>query len=97
MCDISILASSTKHATVQTLHCANKLIRKLESEEVILRFQDLGENSSLKLIVFSDSSMGNLPGGGHRVDILLCLSEKMKNSHLYAGSENVSGELYRGR
>ena len=32
MCDISILASSSKHATVQTLHCANKLIRKLKSE-----------------------------------------------------------------
>ena len=64
MCDISILASNTKHATVQTLHCANKLIRKLKSEEVILRFQYLGENCSLKLVVFSDSSMGNLADGG---------------------------------
>ncbi|KAK9523757.1 hypothetical protein VZT92_017657 [Zoarces viviparus] len=64
MCDISILASSVKHATVQTLHSANKLVRKLKSEEVILRFQYLGRDSSLKLVVFSDSSMGNLPDGG---------------------------------
>ena len=64
MCDIYILASNTKYATVQTLHCANKLIRKLKSEEVILRFQYLGENCSLKLVVFSDSSMGNLADGG---------------------------------
>ena len=62
--DISMLASNTKHATVQTLHCANKLIRKLKSEEVILRFQYLGENSSVKLVVYSDSSMGNLQDGG---------------------------------
>lgn len=64
MCDVSMLASNTKDATVQTLHCANKLIRKLKSEEVTLRFQYLGENSSLKLVVFSDSSMGNLQDGG---------------------------------
>ena len=63
MCDTYILASNTKYATVQTLHCANKLIRKLKSEEVILRFQYLGENCSLKLVVFSDSSMGNLADG----------------------------------
>lgn len=64
MCDISMLASGTKHANVQTLHCANKLIRKLKSEEVTLRFQHLGKDSSLKVVVFSDSSMGNLPDGG---------------------------------
>ncbi len=64
MCDISILASNSKHTTVQTLHCANKLIRKLKSEEVTLRFLYLGKDSSVKLVVYSDSSMGNLPDGG---------------------------------
>lgn len=73
MCNISILASSTKHATVQTLHCANKLIRKLKSEEVTLRFQHLGEDTSLKLVVFSDSSMGNLPDGGTQGGHLIML------------------------
>lgn len=71
MCDISILASSSKHATVQTLHCANKLIRKLKSEEVTLRFQYLGKGSSLKLVVFSDSTMGNLPYGGTQGEHLM--------------------------
>lgn len=64
MCDTSLLASTTKHATVQTLHDVNKLIRKLKSEEVILKFQNLGKDSSLKLVVFSDASLGNLPDGG---------------------------------
>lgn len=49
--------------TVQTLHDVNKLIRKLKSEEVTLEFQNLGKDSSLKLVVFSDASMGNLPDG----------------------------------
>lgn len=73
LCDISILASSTKHATVQTLHSAKKLIRKLKSEEVTLRFQYLGKDSSLKLVVFSDSSMGNLPDGGTQGGHLIML------------------------
>ena len=74
MCDISILVSSTKHATVQTLHCANKLIRNLKSEEVTLRFRYLGKDSSLKLMVFSDSSMGNLPDGGTQDGHLIMLT-----------------------
>ena len=61
----SILASSTKHATVQTLHYANKLIRKLKPEEVTLRFQHLGKDSSLKMVVFSDSSYGKLSRRRH--------------------------------
>ncbi|XP_062409954.1 uncharacterized protein LOC134100639 [Sardina pilchardus] len=73
MCDVSILASSTKHATVQTLHCANKLIRKLKSDEVTLKFQHLGKDSSTKLVVFSDSSMGNLPDGGTQGGHLILL------------------------
>ena len=89
MCDVSILASSTKHATVQTLHCTNKLIRRLKSDEVTLKFQHLGKDSSLKLVVFNDSSMGNLPDGGART----LLMGKMEDSHLYAGNHKESEEL----
>lgn len=38
MCDVSILTSSTKAASVQTLHTVNKLIRKLKSDDVTLKF-----------------------------------------------------------
>lgn len=93
-CDTSILASSTKHATVQTLHCTNKLIRKHKSEEVTLRFQYLRKDSSLKLVVFSDSSMANLPDGGTQGGSSSCLWERVKDSHLYACSQRGSGELF---
>lgn len=69
----SILATSTKHAAVKTLHCANKLIRELKSDEVTLRFWYLGKDSSLKPMVFSDSSMGNLPDGGTQGGHLIML------------------------
>lgn len=51
MCDISMLASGTKHAAVQTSHCTNKLIRKLNSEQLTLRFQYLGEDNSKTSVV----------------------------------------------
>lgn len=73
MCDVSMLASSMKAATVQTLHSVNKLIQKLKSDEVTLKFQHLGKDSALQLVVFSDSSMGNLPDGGTQGGHLIML------------------------
>ena len=55
MFDTCILASTIKHATVKTM---------LKSEHVTLKFQNLGDDDSLKLVIFSDASMGNLPDGG---------------------------------
>lgn len=62
--EASYLASSLKTATVQTLIDANKVIKNLKSENVSLKFQYLGPNDNVKLLMFSDSSLGNLPDGG---------------------------------
>ena len=61
--EASNLASSLKIATVQTLIEANKVIKSLKSETVSLKFQNLGQNDYVKLLMFSDSSLGNLPDG----------------------------------
>lgn len=58
MCETSILASTIKHATIQSLHDANKLTRKLNSKEVAQKFQNLGTDSSF--VVFNDVSLENL-------------------------------------
>lgn len=50
MCDLFIPASNMKLATVQTLHFANKLIGKVKSEDVMLRFQYLVSNLWCKVI-----------------------------------------------
>ena len=62
--DASNVASSFKGATVQTLIDANKVIKNLKSDNVTLKFQQLGSNDKLKIVIFSDSSLGNLSNGG---------------------------------
>ncbi|KAL6481141.1 hypothetical protein MHYP_G00092210 [Metynnis hypsauchen] len=64
MFDSCSLASNIKNATVQSVHETNKIIRKLKSEKVTLKFQHLGNSDALNLVVFSDASFGNLPDGG---------------------------------
>jgi len=62
--DASNLASSLKSAKVQTLIEANKIIKNLKSETITIKFQKLGNDSDIKVLIFSDSSLGNLPDGG---------------------------------
>ena len=62
--DASNLASGLKKATVQTIHEANRIVCKLKSKKVVLNFQYLGSDDTLRMIVFSDASFGNLSDGG---------------------------------
>ena len=62
--EASNLASSLTRACVQTLVEANKIIRSIKSEKVTLKFNYLGQDENLRLLVFSDSSHGNLHDGG---------------------------------
>lgn len=100
------LASSVKHATVQSIHEVNKVICKLKSEQVTLKFQHLGENDALNLVVFSDASLGNLPDGGTQGGILVVLMGKEgKFSPLCSQSKRIrcvvrstlAGETCHGR
>ena len=62
--DVCSLARNLKVATVEHLIEANKIVKRLKSEKVTLKYQHLGNDSSLKLVTFSDASLGNLPDGG---------------------------------
>ena len=60
MFDTCILASILKHGAMQIMHKANKVVKKVRTcHPKILEIDD-----SLKLVVFSDAFMGNLPDGG---------------------------------
>jgi len=72
MFDACNLASSIKKATVQSLIDTNKVVRKLKAEKLRLQFQYLGEKD-LEIVVFSDSSLGNLPDGGTQGGHLILL------------------------
>ena len=43
------LAPNVKHTTVKSIHEVNKIICKLKSEQVTLKFQHFGENDALNL------------------------------------------------
>jgi hypothetical protein len=60
--DASSLAGRIKEAKVKDIIEVNKVVRKLKSENVQLKFQHVGND--VQLIVFSDASLGNLPDGG---------------------------------
>lgn len=89
MFDSCSLASNIKNATVQSLHEVNKIIRKLKSDKVTLKFQHLGNNDALNLVVFSDS-LGNLPDGGTQGGTLIVLmGERGKFSPLCWQSKRI--------
>ncbi len=73
MFDVCSLASNLKYATVKSIHETNKVIRKLKSEMVTLKFQHLGNSDALIFVVFSDASFGNLPDGGTQGGALIGL------------------------
>nr|XP_020481208.1 uncharacterized protein LOC109975033 [Monopterus albus] len=74
--DASNMASNIKNATVQTIHEANRIVCKLKSKKVTLNFQHLGKDIALKMIVFSDTSFGNLSEGGTQGGHLILLMGK---------------------
>lgn len=67
------LASHLKNATLQSIHDANKVVRRLKTEKVTLQFQHLAKTNALTLTVFSDASLGNLTDGSTQGGTLITL------------------------
>ena len=67
--DVTMLASRLHVGTVEDIIKLNKVIRKVQAENVSLNFHDLGKD--VELLLFSDASYGNLQNdgsqGGHAV------------------------------
>ena len=61
--DVLELSMITNRATVDHLLQANKVIRKLKSESLQIKFPRLGNLSNLQLLLFNDASYANLPDG----------------------------------
>ena len=66
--DISLdtcqLSSSLKSETVEDQLRGNKTFKKLKSNEVKLRFPNIGQVEKAQLVSFSDASFANLKNGG---------------------------------
>ena len=71
-------ASKIKYGKVEHLMEANKVIRRIKSEQVDLKFHNL-ESGQLSLLVYTNVSLGNLPDGGTQGGYIIYLpNEKGK-------------------
>ena len=52
-----------KTCKVEDILAGNKVIKRLKSEDLALRFPNLGSIMNSKLIAYSDASYANLPDG----------------------------------
>lgn len=68
------LATRLNSATVEELFKANKVIRLLKNNNLTLTYQNLGKIENLKLVIFSNASFANLPGGGSQGGNLVFLA-----------------------
>ena len=62
---------------------ANKVVKKVKSETVKLKFQHLGTTKNIRLGVLSDASLDNLPDGGSQGGntISVFLEKMVKHPH----------------
>ena len=60
VCQLSV---NFNKATVEDLKKANKCVKKLQLQKVVLRFPNLGDLSKLRLLSYTDSSFNNLGEG----------------------------------
>ena len=74
-CEVSV---SIKDSTVNDLIVANKNIRELKSEKVVLQYPNLENVELCSIICFSDAAFANLKNGSSQgaVIIFLCKSDK---------------------
>ena len=64
---------SVSKGTVSDLYVANKSINKLKSEEVVLKFKDIGDVTKARITAYSDASHANLKNGSSQGGYIIFL------------------------
>ena len=70
------IAMNMKDSTVKDVLDVNKLITKSKMTKMAIKYQHLGPNEDLSLMVFSDASLGNLKDGGSQGGFFILLVGK---------------------
>ena len=88
--DVTSVSNNINRATVQHVLEINKIIGKAKVTKSSLKFQNLGSKNELKLVVFSDASLGNMPNGGSQGGYLVLLvGESGKFSPIWWNSKKI--------
>ena len=67
------MSNAGKHPTVMTIHEANNAVRKLKSKRADLKFPNLGNPSTLKVISYSDATNASLANGSSQGAFIVLL------------------------
>ena len=78
--NVTDIAGRVKNATVEEAKRVNKIIKKVKSEEVTLKFQPLGQK--LEMHLYTDASFGNLSDGGSQGGYVLMLKDENDKGNL---------------
>ena len=65
-------------ASIKELYNAKKIINKVKSENVVLRFTDIGDIKNAKFVASSDASFANLPEGKSQEGYIVFLEDQEK-------------------
>ena len=79
---------AVSNSTVGDIHSANKCVRKLQSENVMIKFKSLGNIKTCSITAYSDATLGNLPG---------CSSQGGFTIFLHGENGNVIPMSWRSR
>ena len=79
-CDVSILGSELKDATINESQTVNKLINKIKDSQYSLRYQSL--DPPFKIVLFTDAAFGNLSDGDSQGGHVIFLADKHNKSNL---------------
>ena len=74
--DLAELSGRTGSLRVSDITKMNKLINKVKSNDVYLTFPCLEDSNNLKIAVYADASLANLPDGGSQAGYLVFLVDR---------------------
>lgn len=70
---VNKLASNIKNCDENDIKLANKVLKQLKNKAVSLKYENLAPENDLKLVVYSDASLGNLSDGSSQCGNLIFL------------------------
>ena len=80
--DLAELSGRTGSLRVNDITRMNKLINKVKSNDVYLTFPCLEDSNNLKIAVYADASLANLPDGGSQAGYLVFLVDRFGRAAL---------------
>ena len=77
--DVCELSASVKHANVEDMIKANKVLVKAKNQHITLQFNRMSSIKDVSFVVYNDSSFGNLQNGGSQGGYIIFIKDKEGN------------------